>query len=92
MKYQFWFVVGSQNLYGPEVLKGVNTHATKMTNGFNNDANNPFEIISKDVVKTPEEITKVMMQANADKNCARGDYMDAYFLAKQDVDWRAYAA
>ena len=26
MKYKFWFAVGSQHLYGPEVLKEVAEH------------------------------------------------------------------
>ena len=28
--YEFWFVVGSQFLYGPEVLKIVETRAREM--------------------------------------------------------------
>lgn len=30
MKYNFWFVVGSQDLYGEEVLKTVAERATEM--------------------------------------------------------------
>lgn len=70
MKYQFWFVVGSQHLYGPEVLKEVGEHVTVMAKGFNASKNIPFEVVSKGVVKTPEEITDVMTQANSDENCA----------------------
>ena len=29
-KYEFWFVVGSQFLYSPEVLETVETHAKEM--------------------------------------------------------------
>ena len=70
MKYQFWFVVGSQHLYGPEVLKEVAVHAEIMVNGFNADGNIPFEVVNMGVVKTPEEITGVMVQANGDASCA----------------------
>ena len=70
MKYQFWFVVGSQHLYGPEVLKEVAEHAEIMSKGFNADKNIPFEVVSKGVVKTPEEIKDMMTQANSDASCA----------------------
>lgn len=29
-RYEFWFVVGSQHLYGPEVLEQVAEHAQVM--------------------------------------------------------------
>ena len=35
MKYNFWFIVGSQHLYGEEVLKEVAKHGQIMTDGFN---------------------------------------------------------
>jgi L-arabinose isomerase len=70
MKYQFWFVVGSQLLYGPEVLKEVLDHAQAITKGFNEDLAVPFEVVSKGVVTTPNEITDVMAAANADENCS----------------------
>ena len=70
MTYQFWFVVGSQHLYGPEVLKDVADHARIMANGFNKDENIPFEVISKGVVTTPDEIRDVCVAANSDTKCA----------------------
>lgn len=66
---EFWFVVGSQHLYGPEVLKTVAEHATIMVDGFNKDALVPFKVINAGVVTTPEEITQVMKKANADDAC-----------------------
>ena len=33
--YEFWFVVGSQFLYGPEVLKTVATRAEEMVEKLN---------------------------------------------------------
>lgn len=35
MGSQFWFVVGSQHLYGPEVLEEVGHPAAVMTDGLN---------------------------------------------------------
>lgn len=68
--YKFWFVVGSQHLYGPEVLKEVAQHAKAMEKGFNADGRIPFEIISKGVVTTPDEIKDVCVAANSDPDCA----------------------
>lgn len=69
MAHKFWFIVGSQHLYGPEVLKEVAEHAKIMADGFNADDSIPFEVISKGVVTTPEEIKKVLVDANADTEC-----------------------
>lgn len=70
MAFQFWFVVGSQHLYGPEVLKEVAEHARTMADGFNADKTIPFEVVSKGVVTTPDEIKAVCVAANADADCA----------------------
>ncbi len=70
MTNQFWFVVGSQHLYGPEVLKEVAAHAKTMADGFNADSLIPFEVKFKGVVTTPDEIKKVCVDANSDMECA----------------------
>lgn len=69
-KYSFWFIIGSQNLYGPEVLKEVAEHGKTMVKGLNEDKDIPFELIFKPVVTTPDEITNVCKNANADDTCA----------------------
>ncbi len=68
--YQFWFVTGSQHLYGPETLEEVAVHSQSITAGLNESSNLPFEIVYKPVVTTPEEIYKVCIEAKADPNCA----------------------
>jgi len=68
--YKFWFVVGSQHLYGPEVLIEVAAHAQTMADGFNQDKNLPFEILFKGVVTTPGEVKSVCVAANSDSDCA----------------------
>jgi len=68
--YKFWFVVGSQYLYGPDVLKEVVTHAKTMADGFNADKNVPFEVVSKGVVTTPDEIKNICIKANSNPTCA----------------------
>lgn len=68
--YTFWFVVGSQDLYGEEVLKTVDAHTKEMVEGWNQDALLPCEIIWKPVVRNRKEIYDVMCAANMDEHCA----------------------
>ncbi|MFC5648380.1 L-arabinose isomerase [Paenibacillus solisilvae] len=69
-KYQFWFVTGSQHLYGPETLLEVADHSRIITEGLDRDEAIPFEVVFKPVLTTPEEIYKLCSEANADENCA----------------------
>ncbi|WP_042166033.1 L-arabinose isomerase [Paenibacillus gorillae] len=68
--YQFWFVTGSQHLYGPETLEQVNAHSSAIAAGMNDDASIPFEIVFKPVVTTPDEIARILSEANTDVRCA----------------------
>ena len=68
--YKFWFVVGSQFLYGPEVLETVASRAQEMADTLNKSGKLPCEIIYKVTAKTPEEITNVVKEANYDDSCA----------------------
>ncbi len=70
MTHKFWFVVGSQHLYGPEVLEEVEAHAKTMTDGLGTDSRIPFEVVFKGVVTTPEEARRVCINANADNGCS----------------------
>lgn len=69
-KYEFWFVVGSQFLYGPETLKQVEENSRKIVDGLNKGGKLPWKVVYKDTMKTPEEITRVVKEANFDDNCA----------------------
>ena len=44
-KYEFWFVVGSQFLYGPEVLDIVASRAAEMADKMNHSDSNSGEQI-----------------------------------------------
>jgi L-arabinose isomerase len=68
--YVFWFVTGSQHLYGPETLKGVADHSQQISSKLDQDSNNPYRVIFKPVLKTPEEIHRLCLEANADELCA----------------------
>ena len=68
--YTFWFVTGSQHLYGPETLQEVDEHSRRITEGINKDSAIPFEVVVKPVLTTPEAILRLCIEANADNTCA----------------------
>jgi len=68
--YEFWFITGSQHLYGEETLKKVEENARVIANNLKNSSLIPCEIIFKPIVTTPEQITQVMKDANYDEKCA----------------------
>ena len=68
--YQFWFVVGSQHLYGPEVLATVEKRAKEMVEKLNKGGGLPCRLVFKTVVKTSEEATEEVKAANFDDACA----------------------
>ena len=67
-KYEFWFVVGSQFLYGPEVLETVAARAQEMAAELSKAL--PFPLVYKVTAKTNQEIAGVVKEANYDDSCA----------------------
>ena len=65
----FWFVTGSQDLYGQSVLQKVDEHSQIITEALNKDSVIPFKIIFKPVVKNPEAIRRICLEANSDDSC-----------------------
>ncbi len=68
-KMEVWFVTGSQHLYGPKTLKQVDEDSSKIVEGLNASGKIPVEVVFKPVVKTPDEILNICVQASAEKNC-----------------------
>ncbi|SCY49304.1 L-arabinose isomerase [Flavobacterium caeni] len=66
---EVWFVVGSQELYGPETLRQVAEHSAQIATGLDASAHIPVKIVYKDVVKSPDQITQVCLEANSSANC-----------------------
>ena len=66
---EFWFVVGSQFLYGPEVLETVAARAAEMADKLNASGNLPCKLVYKVTAKTNKEIADVVKEANYDDNC-----------------------
>jgi len=67
-KYEFWFVVGSQFLYGPQVLETVEARAKEMAAELSKTL--PYPLVYKVTAKTAEEITNVVKEANYRDECA----------------------
>ena len=69
-KYEFWFLTGSQDLYGEETLKQVAEDSQKIVDALNKTAVLPVKLVWKPTLLTPESIRKTLEQANADDACA----------------------
>lgn len=67
-QYQFWFVVGSQFLYGPEVLDTVAARVAEMAEKLS--AVLPYPLVYKVTAKTNQEIAQVCKEANYEDSCA----------------------
>ena len=65
---EFWFVVGSQFLYGPEVLETVAARAAEMAAELSKVL--PYPLVYKVTAKTNREITDVVKEANYNDSCA----------------------
>lgn len=67
---EFWFVTGSQHLYGKETLDKVAEHSKIISEKFELKLNKTGKIVYKSVLTTPDEIRSVCQEANNNKNCA----------------------
>jgi L-arabinose isomerase len=66
---EVWFVTGSQHLYGEATLKKVAEHSQEISKALNESAQIPVSIVFKPVLKTPEEVLNLFIEANAARNC-----------------------
>ncbi len=69
-KYEFWFIVGGQDLYGEETLRQVEANAKVMAAEFAKDRLLPGTIVLKGIAINPQSIRKFFAEANAAENCA----------------------
>jgi L-arabinose isomerase len=66
---ELWFVTGSQHLYGEETLKQVAIHSEKIALALNDSKQIPVKVRFKPVVKSPEEIYGLCLEANMTRGC-----------------------
>ena len=59
-EYSFWFVVGSQLLYGPEVLETVAARAAEMAKELSREL--PYPLVYKVTAKSNQEIAQVILE------------------------------
>ena len=69
-KYEFWFIAGTQTLYGPETIKQVERHCEIITAGWNKDEAIVGSVVFKGAVLDSASILKVIQDANNTPSCA----------------------
>ncbi|HEY9516715.1 MAG TPA: L-arabinose isomerase [Gemmatimonadaceae bacterium] len=67
---QLWLVCGSQHLYGPGPLKQVAANAAHVASVLDAADAIPLQVVYKALVTTADEVRALMLEANADANCA----------------------
>ncbi len=67
-KSEVWFVTGSQHLYGEETLKQVARDSQAIAAHLDSGPL-PVRVVFKPTVKTPDEITKMLQEANNAPGC-----------------------
>ncbi len=68
-KLELWFVTGSQDLYGAQVLEQVAAHSREMAGELSASRRVPLSVVFKPVVTTPEAILALCREANAAPSC-----------------------
>ena len=62
--YEFWFVAGSQFLYGEEQLQNVARDAQAVADKLNESGKLPYKVVCKGVMTTADGITQFMKDVN----------------------------
>ena len=68
-KYVFWFITGSQDLYGQDTLDQVAKDSKEIVAKLNESKALPCELIWKPTLLTPSAIRETLEAANADAEC-----------------------
>jgi L-arabinose isomerase len=66
---EIWFLTGTQNLYGQETLDQVAQQSQKVVEQLKAGFGASATITWKPILKTSDEIRRVMLDASADDNC-----------------------
>ncbi len=64
----FYFVTGTQTLYGEDIFKTIKDNSLKIVNFINEDKNNPATLVFKDLVKSNQNISEVVAEINNNQN------------------------
>ncbi|MCL1855640.1 MAG: L-arabinose isomerase, partial [Clostridia bacterium] len=69
-QYDFWFICGTQTLYGDQCIRQEEEHCRIMTEAFNKDDAIVGNIVFKGAMVDSASITDCILKANADERCA----------------------
>ncbi|MFD1067308.1 L-arabinose isomerase [Oceanobacillus locisalsi] len=61
---EFWFVVGTQQLYGEEALAEVKANAQQITDELNESGILPYPIVLQELAVNADQITNIMKEVN----------------------------
>jgi L-arabinose isomerase len=64
-----WLVAGSQELYGPAVLRQVEEHARAVAAGLDAESEIPVRVVCREIATTPDAIGRLALEANAAGSC-----------------------
>ncbi len=67
--YEAWFITGSQELYGEDVLRQVAGDSGQIVDGFNESEKLPVKIVFKPVLTSAGAISQLVREANASRAC-----------------------
>jgi L-arabinose isomerase len=67
---EIWFVTGSQHLYGAETLRQVAENSRRIVAALGGSQRLPLPLVFQPVLKTPEEIRQLCLDANHAPHCA----------------------
>ncbi len=70
IKYRFYFAVGSQDLYGKDVLEEVSSNSEIICKALNESNGTPWKIDFKGVLTCSDDIVSLIKKANSDNECA----------------------
>jgi L-arabinose isomerase len=66
---EIWFLTGSQNLYGDDVLQQVADQSEDVVRGLNADGVIPLPVVRRPVLKEQDAIHRQMLDATSDPRC-----------------------
>ena len=58
--HEVWCLIGSQELYGDEVLRQVDEHAREIARSLDAETAIPVRVVHRPVVKSPESIRPIV--------------------------------
>jgi L-arabinose isomerase len=67
--HELWFVAGSQEMYGEQVLAAVAADAREIAGALDGADAVPVRVVLRETATTPEAIRRLCMEANAAEHC-----------------------